>query len=1274
MQSQPLLRHLLLAWASLSLTACPGSVSAPPDGGEDADGQDPVDGIDLWDGDLDDGGDAADDASPDGQDGGDDGPPPETDWAAPVKPFRAMVTLLPHPARDRTDLPVLARLAHPGAFIARDVEVFEVSDPARPVAVAAACWSEPGGQVAQVGFDAPGLTPAGESRRFAVYYRALETPEPWSWQDPGWATRQQLPGGLVGVAGGCCGITREVDEAAGRLRSGRRAGQATALTLTAAGWKVAEGFSSGYQLESGATVYPAAVAEAAPYSRLEHDGDGFQAALAAVWEGRSPPEHELSLTHRVFRSWPFVQYLLHARSPTSPLAFSGSDWNARQVFLADDHDRMQADVYPEAPLASVWNTGVRWLVVHDSASGRGFGWFATGRGVLRADPAGGPPTVFDSYGQTAGGGLVFGALWMAAEDKDQIVDLFDAMSPGVSVAAPETRDLNILAPEDGSFWFPEDALAVRVSTPGSTAAVTAEWTLPGGARLAVELARVGNSWVWEAPAPLLLDAGHPSGTWTLTARAGGETREARIEVRAPAHPHLLFSAADLPALRARKDGAHAAIWARMLADAAGYPAPIEDPGPGQDIRGYADRLINLALVQLVDPGQPHEARLREYFFRMLRYPNWTSSERPFNNHDLTVGHFLTALALTYDWHHARLTPEERREVRARLADMADAWLLTGWMRHYPDIDWSHFGSVTNNHYWINNQGVAAAAFALEDEVADGRRQAWVERTEANLAVVLGVLQDDGASNEGVAYHSYGQINLFPWVDMRDRALGGDTARSSPWFQASILWDLYSIAPGGDDNYGGPANFGDCPPYHYNPPRTIQAWLAARLRDGRAQWMAEDLDWPRQTAYSYLWYDPTVPALPPDDLPLGHLAPDRGVFAWRSSWQDDATYFSLKSGAYFGGHEQPDAGHFILHRAGVPYLTDLGYSYWKVADEHNLVLVDGQGQHGQAQQWMGAVDPAHWARTPFLLARGSHFDLLADPTPMMLSAELTGWTREVLGLGPELFLVRDVLAASRPVEFTWLLHGYRTDPPDGPSGTYAYRDRRLENPFAELGAGRWQVRPQDAAPALQLADLSADPWSAALEPTFFVPEQRLDTGGYNESGEPFQLGYRLRRARTAAATTSLVAAWFDQALSSEALSSAEGEGARLADAGGEVAVVVWSLAGAASLGGLSLQGAMGGRRLDEPAYFGRDLTRLEAGGQLLVQASRPVSLHARLEHTASPAAPREALVQASGDATLELFCPAAPTQVWLDGLGVPFDWNDPVLTVDVPAGEHLVELR
>jgi hypothetical protein len=815
---------------------------------------------------------------------------------------------------------------------------------------------------------------------------------------------------------------------------------------------------------------------------------------------------------------------------------------------------------------------------------------------------------------------------------------------------------------------------VVVTTPGSREPVTASLLLPDGSSLPVELESDENPLIWISTSPLVFTSSHPEVRWTLTADSAGETRQVGFEFRIPDHPHLMFPAEDLAQIVSRKDDpAYQEIWTTMLDRAEGTDPPMTETGVGRDIRGYADTLMNLALVQLVDPAQPYEEMMWSYFFTIIRYPNWDDEDNPFNNEDLAVSHFLTALAVTYDWHYDRLTPAERAEVRDHLREFTARWVTTSHMRTYRDIDWTHYGTVTNNHYWINNQGVAAAAYVLADEMPESERAAWVATLEENLGIIFSVLEDDGSSNEGVAYHSYGQINLFRWLEMRDQAQGGNSAQEIPWFRSSILYDLYSVLPGGDDNYGGVANFGDCPPYHYNSPRSIQAWLAGRLDDGLAQWSATQLDWPRLTAMSYLWYDPDVDAVEPSTLPAWHLFDDRGIFVWRSSWDNDAVYFSLKSGSYFGGHEQPDAGHFILHRAGIPYVTDHGYSYHKMADEHNLILAGGVGQQSEGQQWMAGVDPAAWARVVSALSNEEYFDMVADPAPMMLSEDLQTWTREVVGLGPSVFVVRDELTAATPIDLDWLLHSYMSDPPTSEGSTYAYTDRRTENPWTEIDAGHWGIQPQDGAQLLHVADVSSAAWTPVIEPSFYVPEQNPDTRTYNESLSSFQVGYRLRRSIESDGTSSTVVLWFGDDLFVESWSEAQAEAARIYTSGGDAAVIVWPASGSLSgFHNLSMTGAMAGRRFDRPAFFGRDLTLLSDGADTLVSSSAPVSIFSRLEHAFTAADPGVVVVDSASGVDLDLFCPAEPGSVTMDGAALAFSWSGGVLSLSVPAGAHRIE--
>lgn len=1221
-------------------------------------------------------------------------------WHEPDYPQRVMITLNPHPERDRLDLPVIAELSHPGAHIRRDLRVHAENTDGTYRRIPSGAWSQPDGTLLEVGFRAEGLTPVNQERRFLVYYRLSADPEAWGWNGGPWAEfaeldkdENQVVDGFS-LSGGGHVLWRDIRESDQTLRSGRRSDGNTLLDLTApltdgGTWTVAEGFANSYQLEDLSSTYPAQNAESVPISHLAHDSDpdDFAAAASVIWEGLdSPVGHDLQLTYRVFSSLPFMQVLLSATlfERLEEHRFSSANYHARRIYLADGYDRMVSDTRGEEDLARVWDTAMQWLVVYDSATNQGFGLFMPYKGVIRADEDEGGVSIYDSYGHSSGARTSWRYLWMASPSKDEIVDLFDAMKPGVRVGQAENQHCNILKPLPDDFFFPGDSLEVVISSPGGRRDVSARLLLPDASELPVALQSNEHGLLHRSASPLLLQATHPTGTWTLVAESLGSdgtiTRQVDFQFRLPEHPKLLFDAADLPGIVARKDHPdYAEIWAAMLHAAERYDDPIPSPGLGLDIRSYGERLINLALIQLVDPSQAFEDMLWSYFFAMLRYPNWHEEGNPFNNHDLTVGHFLAALALTYDWHYDRLTPAQRQETRRHLMDVVDAWIHSSWLRTYRDIDHTRYGTVTNNHYWINHMGVAAAAFVLSGEMPEAKRAVWIDHLEENLATILSVLEPDGTSNEGVAYHSYGQINLFVWLDMRDRALGGSTANAIPWFAQSVLWCLYSVLPGGIDNYGGVANFGDCPTVHYQSPRTIQSWLADRVLDpearGIAQWIAQNLQRPRPSALSYLWYNPAIEATPPEDRPTWRLFPNKGIFAWRSSWADDATYFSQKCGSYFGGHEQPDAGHFILHRAGVPYIIDLGYSYLKVADEHNLMIFDGLGQHGDGQQWMGAVHPDNWGKVLSSLADNAYFNLVTDPTPMLRTESVSSWHREVVGLGEDIFLVRDTVSATAMTHMDWLLHSYRSDPPSSVGNTFTYAARRTENPWTEVAEGRWEIRPQDEAPILHLADLSWPSWSPVLEPSLYVPEQNPDTREYNVTTESFAVGYRLRRSLSATEASSLVALWFGDHITALSVSTAWAEAVRLTSQGQDVALVIWPSSGSVTaFGGFDVSGTMGGRRHDAMAYFGRELTYLSEGSDVLVSATAPLDLFARLEHDLSAAQPGLIVTQALSAATVSLHCPTSPTSVTRNGTAYPFDWAGSILTLDLSPGEHRIEVR
>jgi len=153
--------------------------------------------------------------------------------------------------------------------------------------------------------------------------------------------------------------------------------------------------------------------------------------------------------------------------------------------------------------------------------------------------------------------------------------------------------------------------------------------------------------------------------------------------------------------------------------------------------------------------------------------------------------------------------------------------------------------------------------------------------------------------------------------------------------------------------------------------------------------------------------------------------------------------------------------------------------------------------------------------------------------------------------------------------------------------------------------------------------------------------------------------------------SLVALWLGDVLDATSWSDGTADGVRIFDTGGDVALVVWPASSSVTaFHGCDVTGVMGGRRFDEPATFGRDVTLLAQGGDTLVTASTPVSLYARLEHTGA----RFAIVQAAASSDIALFCPVEPTRVTVDGTDASFTWAPSAISLTLEAGEHRIEVE
>lgn len=570
---------------------------------------------------------------------------------------------------------------------------------------------------------------------------------------------------------------------------------------------------------------------------------------------------------------------------------------------------------------------------------------------------------------------------------------------------------------------------------------------------------------------------------------------------------------------------------------------------------------------------------------------------------------------------------------------------------------------------------------------------------------MAALSEDGSNPEGVGYDCYGLEHLNRWVEMRRVANSELGYEDDPWFDNHSRWLLYSMLPGGSDNCGGFAPIGDSPQSGWNYPMAVVPLLARHLNDPIAQWLATELDQninADDSPLRYLWYDPTVDVVDLDTLPNWACFKDEnlhngvdyssGIFVWRSSWDNDATYFSLKCGRSLMDHAHPDTGSFILHRADVPYIVDYGYCYKKMTADHNVLLLEYDspsavvGQYGEGNTWFS--DPEnpgsdYWGSITQVLATGesenpgSFFDVVCNPTPAYNSdnAHLEEWTRECVGLG-DLFLVRDTMEAEYGYEpeFQLFLHSFKSQ---SYYGSYEFVNDRLTTPWS--GTGPWTISPRQGADDLDVIDLSEDTgWSGTLEAFYYVPGDNPNGGSNYPACSTFQFGGILRRDCESNATTSLVALCFDDETTTDWTIlkwSSGNEGVHVTDIGGDVLDVLWPDSGSCTNSdGWTVTGTMTGRRYsgsDSPAFFAREATSVIDSSTTLLISDEPVSLYARMEHTPSQGNPNVAKMHTDTTGDVTLLCTNEPTTITLDGNPLSVTWNSGQLMFELPAGEHVL---
>ncbi|TAN39101.1 MAG: DUF4962 domain-containing protein [Verrucomicrobia bacterium] len=530
------------------------------------------------------------------------------------------------------------------------------------------------------------------------------------------------------------------------------------------------------------------------------------------------------------------------------------------------------------------------------------------------------------------------------------------------------------------------------------------------------------------------------------------TELAALEKFSGVHPRLFLTAQKREDLRTAIKTTHANLWVYLkeYADSAVRHGPpkyrAEDEGSGDEQlwqREVGNALPSLALTWELTGDKKYLDAVRAWALASCSYPTWGLGKR--DGHDLAAGHQLFGLALVYDWCYADLDAETCRTIRTTLERRGAAMAAVTPARQ----------NFLQNHLWVAACGLAAAGLALHDEFPAAR--GWVAMTLDKWRHTHTALGPDGASHEGAGYWSYGVEYLLKFMWLAREQLGVNFY-DHPWWRNTSDYRLYLALPRQAwSQQNMVVDIADCTrgSWSYGPDYLLRA-LANEYRNGHAQWLAAELNasgihgsaapW-----LNLIWFDPTLPPRPPNDLPTLRHFTDMDIVSARTDWSGDAALVVFKCGPFIGhkamqlfardpggGHVHPDANHFVVFGNGEWLLRDDGYRT-KQTSQHNTLLIDGHGQIGEGEPWFqGGQALAVKARPRILGADATPaFDhLMGDATEAYARANgLKHFVRHLFFLKPNVLIVADDIAldSARLLELRFHPENKTTRAADGAFG-------------------------------------------------------------------------------------------------------------------------------------------------------------------------------------------------------------------------------------------------
>lgn len=308
-------------------------------------------------------------------------------------------------------------------------------------------------------------------------------------------------------------------------------------------------------------------------------------------------------------------------------------------------------------------------------------------------------------------------------------------------------------------------------------------------------------------------------------------------------------------------------------------------------------------------------------------------------------------AVIYDWIYDGLSPRERTLYGNRIGR---------FLRHYTDVPeiTLNGGTYWYNQTWGSAMGISwcrdgiapktmvALAIAGEntDYAEDARR--WLDSFAKRMPVEfvkkldrLGGAWPEGPSHGNCFYAPF--ITWEAWRFATGEDLFSKVARTG-FHREAPYWKVYGTVP----HTGNMPHMEDTGPGFFMEADVsdFRALHAARYGDGISKGMVRSAIAKGRASWAdMIWYDPKVPVVKKQDLPLAFHFRGSGHVYMRSAWKgadDTWAIFTAAPAFTMYGHGSGGTGTFQIAKQGI-LAGHAGYEHWSssgVPNSQNVVLV------------------------------------------------------------------------------------------------------------------------------------------------------------------------------------------------------------------------------------------------------------------------------------------------------------------------------------------------